>query len=82
MNWAGSKLFKHFLQFVLLMLALFTSLTRISDNKHYESDVFAGLFVGVAVALLVAIFIARLGRPEPRKCPVEVGYQSQLAAVA
>lgn len=82
MKWCGSKLFKHLLQFVLLMVALFTSLTRISDNKHHESDVFAGLFVGAAVALLVAHFVARLGRPEPWKCSVDVGDESQLTAVA
>lgn len=82
MKWGGSKLFKHFLQFAVLMMALFISLSRISDNKHHWSDVLAGLFVGVAVALLVTNFIAGLGRPEPRKYLLEPGYQSrpQLSA--
>lgn len=35
MTWTGSKLLKHLLQFVVIMLAWFTALSRISDYKHH-----------------------------------------------
>lgn len=35
MNWKGSKLFKHFLQFAFFSMAWFTALSRISDYKHH-----------------------------------------------
>lgn len=35
MNWKGSKLFKHFLQFIVFSMAWFTALSRISDYKHH-----------------------------------------------
>lgn len=34
-DWKGSYLVKYFLQFVFLMMAWFTSLSRISDYKHH-----------------------------------------------
>lgn len=35
MDWRGSKLLKHVLQFTFIMLAWFTALSRISDYKHH-----------------------------------------------
>lgn len=35
MNWKGSKLLKHFLQFAFVMMAWYTALSRISDYKHH-----------------------------------------------
>jgi hypothetical protein len=35
MNWKGSKLLKHFLQFSFIMMAWYTALSRISDYKHH-----------------------------------------------
>jgi len=35
MNWKGSKLAKHFLQFAFLSMAWFTALSRISNYKHH-----------------------------------------------
>jgi phosphatidate phosphatase len=35
MNFKGSKLFKHFLQFAFIMMAWYTALSRISDYKHH-----------------------------------------------
>jgi phosphatidate phosphatase len=37
MEWNGSKLAKHFLQFFFISLAWFTALSRISDYKHHWS---------------------------------------------
>ena len=35
MNWKGSKLLKHLLQFCVVTLALFCALSRVSDYKHH-----------------------------------------------
>lgn len=35
MNWSGPKLLKHFVQFLIVMMAWFTALSRIPDYKHH-----------------------------------------------
>lgn len=60
MNWAGSKLLKHFLQYLLLLITWYTCLSRISDYKHHWSDVLAGATLGVFGALITSQFISDL----------------------
>ncbi|KAJ8681856.1 hypothetical protein QAD02_017648 [Eretmocerus hayati] len=60
MTWRGSKLLRHFLQFLCIMMAWFTAMTRISNYKHHWSDVMAGSTIGTVVALIVAFGIADL----------------------
>ncbi|KAL1005450.1 hypothetical protein UPYG_G00059290 [Umbra pygmaea] len=40
--WRGARLLRPLLQFFLLLLAVFTGLTRISDYRHHPSDVITG----------------------------------------
>lgn len=44
---------RHLLQFLLLMFAWYTALTRISDYKHHWSNVMAGAAIGLSYALVV-----------------------------
>lgn len=52
MTWDGSKLLKHSLQFLAVLQAVFTAMTRVSDYKHHWSDVLAGLLLGALVAIV------------------------------
>jgi phosphatidate phosphatase len=53
MTWRGSYLGRHFCQFMLVALAIFTGLSRISDYMHHWSDVLTGLILGTVVAVIV-----------------------------
>ncbi|PSN49334.1 putative phosphatidate phosphatase [Blattella germanica] len=59
-TWEGSRLLRHFLQYLCLMLAMGTALSRISDYKHHWSDVLAGSLQGALVAILVAYYVSDL----------------------
>ncbi|XP_037931585.1 putative phosphatidate phosphatase [Teleopsis dalmanni] len=54
----ASKLLKHLLQFIFIMLAWYVSLTRVADYHHHWSDVLAGASLGALLAVLVAVFVA------------------------
>ncbi|KAH8401860.1 hypothetical protein KR009_008272, partial [Drosophila setifemur] len=60
MTWKGSKLLRHLLQFVFIMVAWYTALSRVSDYKHHWSDVLAGSLIGSLCALVVANFVSDL----------------------
>ncbi|KAH8335125.1 hypothetical protein KR074_012456 [Drosophila pseudoananassae] len=59
-TWRGSKLGRHFVQFLLIMLAWYTALSRVMDNWHHWSDVLCGSLLGIAGALITVRFIARM----------------------
>lgn len=52
-TWRGSKLLRHGIQFILLLLAWYTVMTRISDYKHHWSDVLAGFGIGLLFAIVI-----------------------------
>uniref|UniRef100_A0A8C6XB55 Phosphatidic acid phosphatase type 2/haloperoxidase domain-containing protein n=1 Tax=Naja naja TaxID=35670 RepID=A0A8C6XB55_NAJNA len=54
-TWRGARLLRPLVQFVLLMLALYTGLTRISDYQHHPSDVIVGLLQGALVAYWLTV---------------------------
>ncbi|XP_034655067.1 putative phosphatidate phosphatase isoform X1 [Drosophila subobscura] len=60
MTWHGSKLLRHLLQFMFIMIAWYTALSRVSDYKHHWSDVLAGALIGSTCALVVANFVSDL----------------------
>ncbi|XP_011865335.1 PREDICTED: putative phosphatidate phosphatase isoform X1 [Vollenhovia emeryi] len=67
MKWKGSKLLRHFLQFLCLLMAWFTAMTRISNYKHHWSDVLAGATIGIVSALVMTHCVADLFKEEREK---------------
>ncbi|EFA07301.1 putative phosphatidate phosphatase isoform X1 [Tribolium castaneum] len=65
MDWDGSKLLKHMLQFLAVAAAVFVAMTRISDNKHHWSDVLSGLVIGTIVACVTARVFSTLFQQHP-----------------
>ena len=51
-TWSVSKLLRHFLQAIAVYLAVYVSLSRISDYKHHWSDVLSGAILGCFIACL------------------------------
>ncbi|KAJ3653653.1 hypothetical protein Zmor_012892 [Zophobas morio] len=60
MDWDGSKLLKHTLQFLAVLAAIFVAMTRISDYKHHWSDVLSGLAIGTVTACVTAGIFSNL----------------------
>ncbi|KAH8297353.1 hypothetical protein KR044_010570, partial [Drosophila immigrans] len=69
MTWNTWKLLRHFLQFLFIMIAWYTALSRISDYKHHWSDVLAGSTIGATCALVVANCVSDLFPRETRTKP-------------
>ncbi|CAG4947885.1 unnamed protein product [Colias eurytheme] len=65
--WRGSKLLRHLIQFVLVMMAWYTVMTRVSDYKHHWSDVLAGFTIGTLAAIVVYAFISDLRKTSRRQ---------------
>ncbi len=55
-----SKFLKMLIQAVLVLLALYTGFSRVSDYKHHWSDVLAGFFLGTMVAFVIVFKVSQL----------------------
>uniref|UniRef100_A0A3B5M7B4 Phosphatidic acid phosphatase type 2/haloperoxidase domain-containing protein n=1 Tax=Xiphophorus couchianus TaxID=32473 RepID=A0A3B5M7B4_9TELE len=53
LTWRGARLLRPLLQFFLVLLAVYTGLTRISDYRHHPSDVLTGYVQGALTAYWV-----------------------------
>ncbi|CAD6220418.1 GSCOCG00005048001-RA-CDS [Cotesia congregata] len=51
---------KYFLQFIVVSVIWFVSMTRISDYFHHWSDVTVGMIIGLVNAIITVFFIADL----------------------
>ncbi|KAK3511607.1 hypothetical protein QTP70_011544 [Hemibagrus guttatus] len=64
-SWRGARLLRPLLQFLLVMLAVYTGLTRISDYRHHPSDVLTGFLQGGITAYWVAFHISSMFKTCP-----------------
>lgn len=59
-SWRGARLLRPLVQFLLVMLAVYTGLSRISDYRHHPTDVIAGFLQGALTAYWVAFYISSM----------------------
>lgn len=59
-SWRGARLLRPLIQFLLVMLAVYTGLTRISDYRHHPTDVITGFLQGALTAYWVAFHISSM----------------------
>ena len=52
-----SHLAKYWLQLVLVVMAIFSSTTRISDHRHHAVDVVVGAAIGIVIGVTAALGI-------------------------
>ncbi|XP_062395922.1 phospholipid phosphatase 3-like [Sardina pilchardus] len=58
--WRGARLLRPLLQFLLVLLAVYTGLSRISDYRHHPTDVLTGGLLGALTAYWVACHISTM----------------------
>lgn len=76
MCWAGARLLRPLLQFLLFLLAVYTGLSRISDYRHHPSDVTTGLLLGALTAYWVARHVSTMFKNSPS----DISSQSSLGS--
>uniref|UniRef100_A0A4W3HFT7 Phospholipid phosphatase 2a n=1 Tax=Callorhinchus milii TaxID=7868 RepID=A0A4W3HFT7_CALMI len=62
-KWA--RLVRPTIQFFLIAFALYVGYTRVSDYRHYWSDVLVGLFQGAIVAVLIVRYMSDFFKHRP-----------------
>ncbi|KAI4895047.1 hypothetical protein NFI96_025566 [Prochilodus magdalenae] len=60
LSWRGARLLRPLMQFLLVMLAVYTGLSRISDYRHHPTDVITGFLQGALTAYWVAFHISSM----------------------
>lgn len=80
LTWRSARLLRPLLQFLLVMLAVYTGLTRISDYRHHPSDVLTGYLQGALTAYWVAFHISSMFRSSSSDCsPSETPLDTPLS---
>ncbi|KAF4115767.1 phosphatidic acid phosphatase type 2D isoform X1 [Onychostoma macrolepis] len=81
LSWRGARLLRPLLQFMLVMLAVYTGLTRISDYRHHPTDVLTGFLQGGLTAYWVAFYISSMFKTSrPDMSPTSLSLESPLSS--
>ncbi|XP_076000293.1 phosphatidic acid phosphatase type 2D [Genypterus blacodes] len=82
LSWRGARLLRPLLQFLLVMIAIYTGLSRISDYRHHPSDVLTGFIQGGLTAYWVAFYISSMFKPcaRPELSPASTSLESPLCS--
>ncbi|XP_035511121.1 phosphatidic acid phosphatase type 2D [Morone saxatilis] len=82
LSWRGARLLRPLIQFLLVMIAIYTGLTRISDYRHHPTDVLTGYIQGGLTAYWVAFYISSMFKPctRPDLSPTSTSMESPLSS--
>ncbi|XP_070703706.1 phosphatidic acid phosphatase type 2D [Pempheris klunzingeri] len=82
LSWRGARLLRPLLQFLLVMIAIYTGLSRISDYRHHPTDVLTGFIQGGLTAYWVAFHISSMFKPCARSdtSPTSMSLESPLSS--
>uniref|UniRef100_A0A3P9HX32 Phosphatidic acid phosphatase type 2D n=1 Tax=Oryzias latipes TaxID=8090 RepID=A0A3P9HX32_ORYLA len=80
--WRGARLLRPLVQFLLVMIAIYTGLSRISDYRHHPTDVLTGFIQGALTAYWVAFYISSMFKPctRPGLSPTSMSLESPLSS--
>ncbi|KAJ7989618.1 hypothetical protein DPEC_G00306390 [Dallia pectoralis] len=77
LSWPGARLLRPVLQFLLVMIAVYTGLSRISDYRHHPTDVITGFVQGGLTAYWVAFYISTMFKSRPEVSSPSTSLESQ-----
>lgn len=82
LSWRGARLLRPLIQFLLIMIAIYTGLSRISDYRHHPTDVLTGFIQGGLTAYWVAFYISPMFKPctRPDLSPTSLSLESPLSS--
>ncbi|XP_028310758.1 phosphatidic acid phosphatase type 2D [Gouania willdenowi] len=82
LSWRGARLLRPLIQFLLIMIAIYTGLSRISDYRHHPTDVLTGFIQGGLTAYWVAFYISSMFKPcaRPDLSPTSMSLESPLSS--
>ncbi|XP_012726488.2 phosphatidic acid phosphatase type 2D [Fundulus heteroclitus] len=82
LSWRGARLLRPLVQFLLVMVAIYTGLSRIFENRHHPTDVLTGFIQGGLTAYWVAFHISSMFKPCARtgQSPTSVSLESPLSS--
>ncbi|XP_077590136.1 phospholipid phosphatase 3-like [Stigmatopora nigra] len=82
LSWRGARLLRPLMQFILVMIAIYTGLSRISDYRHHPTDVLTGFIQGGLTAYWVAFYISSMFKPctRPDLSPTSMSLESPLSS--
>ncbi|XP_052408634.1 phosphatidic acid phosphatase type 2D isoform X1 [Carassius gibelio] len=81
LSWRGARLLRPLLQFMLVMLAVYTGFSRISDYHHHPTDVLTGFLQGGLTAYWVAFYISSMFKTScPGMSPTTLSLESPLSS--
>ncbi|XP_036406462.1 phospholipid phosphatase 3-like [Megalops cyprinoides] len=81
LSWRGARLLRPLLQFLLVLLAVYTGLSRISDYRHHPTDVLTGFLQGGITAYWVAFYISSMFKTaQPSLMPTSLSLESPLSS--
>lgn len=82
LSWQGARLLRPLIQFLLVIIAIYTGLSRISDYRHHPTDVLTGFIQGGLTAYWVAFYISSMFKPcaRPDLSPTSMSLESPLSS--